>query len=461
MIHKLQFKSISFKLGLLFSTLFIVLLLILGGILYGVFTNILIDYIEQDLLTRGNTHARVLGEDFSDTSINHVTEMEKGVTTDVMITNADHELISASSTIDKDMNAHLLSESGISTGTILENEWFRHDYIISVSPITQDLGYVYMYYPSSKLREIVMVMTVLIVTTGIGIILLAFGLIGISSKRITRPLLVMKEATVKMAKGEYRQHFPVKGEDEVAQLSHSIQALGDQLQEFEDSRNDFLAAVSHELRTPLTYIKGYSDILSKGTIKDKDAESEYLNIIKKEAQRVTFMVNDLFEMSKLQVGKFTLDKEMTSIESVIEKAAATLKPAAAKKGIDILVDHHTGVPKVKIDVKRMEQILYNLIENAIKYTNEGSVTIRSYKKPGSVVIEVRDTGVGIPEQDLPKIWDRFYRVDQSRTRKSGGTGLGLYVVKQIIEAHGGKVKAESTLNEGSVFTIYLNDENTD
>jgi len=111
--------------------------------------------------------------------------------------------------------------------------------------------------------------------------------------------------------------------------------------------------------------------------------------------------------------------------------------------------------KVNIDSKRIEQAIYNLIENAIKYTNEGKITVQSYTKKDITVVEIEDTGIGIPQEDLPKIWDRFYRVDQSRTRKTGGTGLGLYVVKNIIESHGGQIRASSIENKGSIFTIFL------
>jgi two-component system, OmpR family, sensor histidine kinase BaeS len=291
----------------------------------------------------------------------------------------------------------------------------------------------------------------------IGIILLAFGLIGIMSKKLTLPLLMMKEATIRMSLGKYQQRIPVKGNDEVAQLGKSIQSLGEQLQYYENSRNDFLAAVSHELRTPLTYIKGYSDILSKGVFKNSEEQQEYLKIINKESKRISILVNDLFELTKLQVGKFELEKEWADINTVIEKVMINLKPEFAKKGIQF-TEKLQHIPKVYIDAERMEQVFYNLIENAVKYTNQGEIAIRSYLEKELVIIKVSDTGIGIPETYLPKIWDQFYRVDQSRTRKTGGTGLGLYVVKKIIESHNGEITVESVENHGSVFTILIKSE---
>mgnify|MGYP005828177791 CR=1 FL=1 len=447
-------KGISFKLGLLFSGIFLVLMLLLGTLLYGVYTNVLIDYIKQDVLTRGNNHARILEGDFNRATIGHVVEMEKGVTTEVLIADSRKKIIAASKEPDQDMKNHL-SDSQQKSGFILEDDWKNHQYIISVSTIGNQEGYVYMYYPSAILGEIVFVMNVLVIVASAGIILLAFGLIGILSQRLTNPLLAMKEATSKMATGKYRQEIPVRGEDEVAELGRSIQELGEQLQYFEDSRNEFLAAVSHELRTPLTYIKGYSDILNKGVVKNQGEQSEYLMIINKEAQRLSYMVNDLFEMSKLQVGEFQLDKKPVNLNFIIEKAALSLRPAATKKGLNISLDLDSRLPEAEVNAERLEQVFYNLIENGIKYSTTGGITARSSMKNDLIFVEIHDTGEGIPEADLPRIWERFYRVDRSRARKTGGTGLGLYVVKQIIEAHDGDIQVSSMLNEGTAFSIYL------
>ncbi|MBT2758804.1 HAMP domain-containing histidine kinase [Mesobacillus foraminis] len=450
---KKEWNNISIKIGLLFSGVFIGLLLVLGTVFHGVFTDLFVDYIKQDLLVRTNNHSRILGEHFDQSTIAHVVEMEKGVRTDVLITDDNQEILASSVPPDEDMTDHI-TKANVEKGSVIESDWKNHSYIITISPIKNG-GYVYMYYPSSILREIVLGLNVILMAGGAGILLLAFGSIAMMSKRITKPLLMMKDATNKMSLGRYRQAIPVNGEDEIAQLGKSIQSLGEQLQYFEESRNDFLASVSHELRTPLTYIKGYSDILNKGNIKNPDDQREYLGIIHKEATRLSFLINDLFEMSKLQAGFFTLDKEWSSLNPIIEKVVSNLKPAAEKKGLN-LVTNLIDIPDIPIDPQRMEQAIYNLVENAVKYTSQGEISISSFSKGNEVFVKVIDNGMGIPKEDLSKIWDRFYRVDQSRTRKSGGTGLGLYVVKKIIDAHGGLVMAESSEDKGSIFTISLN-----
>lgn len=451
---KIKFNSISFKIGLLFSGVFIVLLLLLGSILYGVFTNLFVDYVKQDLLARGNNHAEILEDMFDQATINHVIAMEKGVVTDVVITDDQQKVVASSIKLDRDMKEHLLSKRSKSSGFV-EVDWKQHDYIITVSPIGNDQAYVYMYYPTYILRDIVFVMNMLIIVASLGIVLLAFGFIGLLSRKIAKPLLTMEKATNNMALGKYKQVIPVKGNDEISKLGNSIQLLGERLQYFEDSRNEFLASVSHELRTPLTYIMGYSDILTKGIIKNSEQQEEYLKIINKEAKRITLLVNDLFEMSKLQVGIFELNKEWAEMNPIIEKVISSLKPTAINKGLNLVQNLQLENQTVYIDIPRMEQVLYNLIENAIKYTNKGNINVHSYTKMEFTVIEIEDTGIGIPPGDLPRIWDRFYRVDQSRTRKMGGTGLGLYVVKNIIESHGGQIVVKSNESKGSTFIIFL------
>ncbi|MBL4953717.1 HAMP domain-containing histidine kinase [Neobacillus sp. YIM B02564] len=450
-----KITSISTKLGLLFSGIFVLLLFILGSILYGVFINMFSDYVKQDLLVRGYNHAKVLEGQLNKETIAHVIRMEKGATTKVVITNPNQSVIGSSVPPDEDMKNHLLSKGQVlKKGLIVESDWKNHDYIISVSPIGKNEGYVYMYYPAYIIREIVVVLNLLILMASVGVILLAFGFIGILSRRLTKPLLLMKDATNKMSLGRYQQKIPVKGDDEIAQLGKSIQSLGEQLQYFEDSRNDFLAAVSHELRTPLTYIKGYSDILMKGMYKSSEEQKQYLQIINNEAKRISFLVNDLFEMSKLQVNEFVLDREYSNINQIIEKVITNLQPEILKKGLKI-TSNLQEIPLISVDPKRIEQVFYNLVENALKYTQQGEISILAYVEKGFVKIKVKDTGIGIPKSDLTKIFDRFYRVEQSRARQTGGTGLGLYVVKQIVEAHEGEITVDSQENKGSTFTITL------
>jgi two-component system, OmpR family, sensor histidine kinase BaeS len=442
--------SISIKLGLLFSSVFFILLFILGATLYGVFTNLFVDFVTNDLHVRGSNHARALDNDYSEKMFEHVLSMEKGGSSIVVITDKDQQILGSSSTVNKEMKKYLLKGN-----KIINHDWKNGEYLVAATNINPEKGYIYMFYPTALLKETVQILKMLILITSVGTILLGFGLIGVLSRRITKPLLTMKDATNKIAQGKYKQTIPAKGNDEIAQLSNAIQRLGEQLQFYEDNRNEFLSAVSHELRTPLTYIKGYSDVLEKGLVKNPEEQMEYLRIINKESKRVAHLVDDLFEMSKLQIGKFQLNKEPADIHVIIEKVSSALQPAAERKGIKLKLHYLDQNGIISIDIKRMEQVFYNLIENAIKYTETGEVKIESFIQNDEAVIKIMDSGIGIPQEEIPMIWDRFYRVDKSRTRKTGGTGLGLYIAKQIIESHDGEIIVNSTENEGSTFTIFL------
>jgi two-component system, OmpR family, sensor histidine kinase BaeS len=443
-------NRISIKLGLLFSGVFLILLLILGTILYGVFTNLFVDFVSSDLIDQGSNHSKVLDNDFSKKMIGHVVSMDQNGSTQIVITDENQKILGSTVPLDAEMKKHLLK----SKKEIVISDWKKDKYISTITPIPNK-GYVYMFYRTNVLRETVSVLKSLILVTGIGTVFIGFGTIGFLSRKITQPLVIMKEATNQLAKGQYRQEIPSKGNDEIAQLASSIQQLGEQLQYFEDTRNEFLSAVSHELRTPLTYIKGYSDVLSKGIIKSKEEQTEYLAIINRETKRISFLVNDLFEMSKLQAGKFQLQKELANVNLIAEKVASSLRPALVKKGLELILTFSEKVPPILIDVQRMEQVVYNLVENAIKYTDNGFIKIRSFLENEFVVIEICDTGMGIPKEEISKIWDRFYRIEKSRARKTGGTGLGLYIAKQIIESHHGQIKISSVENQGSTFLIYL------
>jgi two-component system, OmpR family, sensor histidine kinase BaeS len=448
-------NSISIKIGLLFSAVFLTLLLILCSILYGVFTNLFVDFVTNDLLVRGINHAKALEDDYSGKMIEHVLLMERGGTTQVVITDKNKKILGSSVSPNQEMKNHILKNSKKNSNEILDNDWNKDKYMVTISTVGQNKGYIYLFYPTDVLRETVFVLKMLIIVTSIGTVFLGFGLIGFLSRKITKPLVIMKDATNKIAIGKYRQKIPSKGNDEIAQLSNAIERLGEQLQFYEDSRNEFLTAVSHELRTPLTYIKGYSDILNKGIVKNHEEQTEYLSIINKEATRVAFLVDDLFEMSKLQVGEFQLNKDMANVNSIIERVAMTLRPVAEKKGIKLDIKLSLQIPEIDIDNKRIEQVIYNIIENAIKYTDYGEVTVHSYLQNEYVMIEINDSGIGIPKQEIPKIWDRFYRIDKSRARKTGGSGLGLYIAKQIVNSHNGEIMAKSIENHGSTFIIYL------
>jgi two-component system phosphate regulon sensor histidine kinase PhoR len=241
-------------------------------------------------------------------------------------------------------------------------------------------------------------------------------------------------------------------------MSGAIAVLHDisRLKELEKIRQDFVANVSHELRTPLTTIKGYTETLLEGAMKEEVAP-QFLQVIQKHTDRLAKIVEDLLTLSKIESKEFLLKKEKLYLSELIDDVLDFVKEGAKKKKISIDAVHISSSFIIEGDRNILEQILINLLDNAIKYGREGGkITISANQKDQKEIeVSVRDNGIGIPQEDLPRIFERFYRVDKGRSQELGGTGLGLSIVKHLISAHGGRVWAESQLGEGSTFYFTL------
>jgi two-component system phosphate regulon sensor histidine kinase PhoR len=228
------------------------------------------------------------------------------------------------------------------------------------------------------------------------------------------------------------------------------------LKRLEKIRQDFVANVSHELRTPLTTIKGYAETLLDGALKE-DVAFQFVQVIDRHADRLTKIVEDLLTLSKIESKEFSLKPERLLISELIDGALDIIKEEAGKKGVSISWSESIPSSFIFGDRKGLEQVLINLLDNAIKYGREGgNIKISVDENPNAEIqISVLDDGIGIPKEDLPRIFERFYRVDKGRSKELGGTGLGLSIVKHIVQAHGGRVWAESDLGKGSSFYFTL------
>jgi two-component system, OmpR family, phosphate regulon sensor histidine kinase PhoR len=257
-----------------------------------------------------------------------------------------------------------------------------------------------------------------------------------------------------------RKHYEVYGAPIIGQndewkgivvVFHDIT----ELKNLEQMRKDFVANVSHELKTPITSIKGFSETLLDGAMQDRDALKSFLEIILAESDRLQSLIQDLLELSKIEKHGFELSLEKQEVAALIGEVLPILKDKAEKKEITI----HTRFEskgEAEIDPYRLKQVFINLISNAIVYTPKGGdVTISVTEGKEKVVVAITDNGIGISEEELPRIFERFYRVDKARSRNSGGTGLGLAIVKHIIEAHEGKIEVDSEANKGTTFTVSL------
>jgi two-component system, OmpR family, phosphate regulon sensor histidine kinase PhoR len=229
-----------------------------------------------------------------------------------------------------------------------------------------------------------------------------------------------------------------------------------ELKKLEQMRKDFVANVSHELKTPITSIKGFSETLLDGAMNDKATLEAFLSIILKESDRLQTLIKDLLDLSKIEQQGFHLNIEQIDIMLLLDEIRTMLIGKAMEKNIHLHLVPNKYPLLVEGDYYRLKQVFINLISNAINYTpSDGVVEISVREKESKVMIDIKDTGIGIEKEEIPRIFERFYRVDKARSRNSGGTGLGLAIVKHIVEAHRGSISVQSVNNQGSTFTITL------
>lgn len=230
----------------------------------------------------------------------------------------------------------------------------------------------------------------------------------------------------------------------------------DDMRRMESYRREFIGNVSHELKTPIFSIQGFAETLSEGALDDPDVNRTFLQKIIRNANRLDRLARDLSEIARLETG--TMEMQMTAFDlaDLLDEVSETLLPKADQQNVDLRVDTEAALPAVQGDRERIRQVLVNLIDNAIKYNEPGGyVAVATQHSNGTVHVAVRDDGIGIPERHLNRLTERFYRVEKSRARHQGGSGLGLSIVKHILGAHDAQLQVESTVGEGSTFRFVL------
>ena len=229
-----------------------------------------------------------------------------------------------------------------------------------------------------------------------------------------------------------------------------------EIRRLERVRRDFVANVSHELRTPLTAVQGFAETLLSGALEDPSASRRFLQIIREHAARLGRLTDDLLKLSAIEAGKLALQLRALSVANLFEVCLETTRQLAAAKNIELVSEDPASVPAMSGDLMRMQEVLQNLLDNAVQYTPPGGrITLRAWQEARDIVLCVADTGIGIPHAEQERIFERFYRVDAARSREAGGTGLGLSIARHIIEAHGGRIWVESEVGQGSRFFVSI------
>jgi len=302
-------------------------------------------------------------------------------------------------------------------------------------------------------------------TAGLSAVLLILGL----SRHILAPVEALTAAARRMEAGDLSQRVEILSNDEIGDLARAFNAMADGLARLEELRRNMVTDVAHELRTPLTNIRGYLEALRDGVV---EPENHVIDSLHEEAMLLNRLVDDLQELSLAEAGQLRLGCQPVALADIVDRAVKAMRPRAEAKTVALQVDLPEDLPLVEVDPQRIGQVLRNLLENGLTHTPPGGevgVTARATcpepsgglslsKGRGSdqwVEVKVRDTGTGIAAEDLPYVFERFYRADKSRSRATGGAGLGLAIARQLVEAHGGQIEVESEVGQGTQFTFTL------
>ena len=283
------------------------------------------------------------------------------------------------------------------------------------------------------------------------------------AKTLVTPIQDLTHAAERVADGDFDHKLENSAQDEIGVLTNTfndmagtLEATLDDLKKSEQMRREFVANVSHELRTPITSVKSYSETLLEDPDMPPEMRRRFLSVILNESDRMSKIVQDLLTLSRFDAGSIEFEFTRFSFEKSVRDVYSAMRIEAQKHKHEFTLEFLTPVPEIRGDRGRIEQVLINMVSNAIKYTRDGGkVKITAGAKDGKVWCSVRDNGIGIPKQDVDRVFDRFYRVDKARSRESGGTGLGLSIANEIVSRHNGNIQLESKAGRGTVITVTL------
>ncbi|NHN33284.1 sensor histidine kinase [Paenibacillus agricola] len=458
----MRWNSIALKLGLTIILLFLIVLLSLGFVIDKIFSG----FINNKFLKEADelsTRYEIMMESHGDVMIGLMDMMSELSNSGIYILDKDGKIISSTGQL-KENEGMLATHQNLrelSLGRSIQKELRvapERRYLVSAKPLREGSSITGSVFILSSLDEIdrsVQRARQFIGLAGFGALLLAVGFTYIVSRKMSQPLIQMEHAARRMATGDLGARVSVVSEDEIGSLSVAINDLANELQRYRINRSEFFANISHELRTPITYLEGYAKVLSEGLYETDEEKQQYFLVLIQEASRLKHLIQDLFDLSKMEEGKVNLDLEWIDLTEVLQNAIENISLRAKEKKIEIRVEVEPNIPSLYADGLRMEQVIFNLLDNAIRYTERGSISIKLNIVDENMQLVVVDTGIGISADELPYIFERFYRVEKSRSREHGGSGLGLAIVKLLVELQGGTIDVTSKPEEGTLFLIWF------
>jgi len=273
------------------------------------------------------------------------------------------------------------------------------------------------------------------------------------SRRTLSPLRSLQTAADRLGTGDLSQRVAITRNDEIGEMAQTFNAMAEGLEQAESQRRVLMADIAHELRTPLANIQGYVEAIRDRVI---DADESTIDTLHQQVLHLAHLIEDLRLLALTEAGALRLDPLPSSVSDAARQSVDAIRPRAEAKRIALTIDALADVPPASFDQERIGQVIANLLENAVRHTPEGgAITVATEALASTVRVSIKDNGSGISSDELSHIFDRFHRIDPSRTRATGGAGLGLTIAKQLIEAHGGSISVQSTVGEGSTFTFEL------
>ncbi len=385
----------------------------------------------------------------------------------VLVTDAQFRILLCSdnqSCVHRNKLLPLSSQATLSEGTFftvgrLGGLYDTNQYTAGVPLKKNDavMGYVLVSSPSSDMQKYIRDNLQVSLLSGLAVLIVMFVVLYVMTYRLARPLRQMAAATRQFSKGDFSYRVRVKGQDEVAQLANALNGMAISLSSEEDAHRSFVANVSHELKTPMTTISGFIDGILDGTI-PPEKHRHYLSIVSGEVKRLSRLVRAMLNLSRIDSGQLKLHPVNFDLTETVCTGLLTFEQQIEKKHLSITGLEDCPSYSVNGDYDLIQQAVYNLVENAVKFTDEGgNVCITLTHENGHTLCTIRNTGDGIPATELPHIFERFYKSDRSRSLDTTGTGLGLYLVKSILTLHGGEITVRSVEGEYCAFTFSLPD----